>query len=131
MAVPDHPARNEYPASAFTVDPSEKLADKQRAPLEEMPTSTFDSSNVHSALYDYGERELYVRYLRAQQADAIYRYDDFPASEWQGLLNAPSKGSYINANVAYDYRYTRINRGAMPGERAIQDQRVRRFVHTP
>ena len=114
-----------------TVAPSEKLADKQRAPLEEMPTSTFDSSNVHSALYDFGSRELYVRFLRAQMADAIYRYDNLPASEWQGLVSASSKGSYINANIAWDYRYTRINPGDLPGHREIHDQRVRRFVHTP
>ena len=128
MAVPEHPFENEY----FEEDAGDRLLSKSRAPLEEMPASTFSSSNVHSGLYDFGERELFMRYLRAQQADAIYRYDNVPASEWQGLREAASKGSYINANVAFEYNYVRINRGDIdrePGE--AEDQRVWRFVSTP
>jgi hypothetical protein len=66
-------------------------------------------------------------------ADAIYRYDNLPASEWQGLEAAASKGSYINANIAYEYNYVRINRGNLPtnDQSAYVDQRVRRFVTTP
>lgn len=128
MAVPEHPARNEY----FEDDADEQLQEKVRAPLEEMPTTDFTSSNVHSALYDFGERECHIRYLRQNGADAIYRYDNFSAREWQGLVNAASKGSYINEHVAYEYNYVRINRGGMPDERdAYKDQRVRRFVLTP
>lgn len=129
MAVPHHPAANEY----FEEDADAALVAKQQAPLEEMPTSGFTSSNVHSGIYDFGERELYMRYLRATGADAIYRYDNVPAQEWQGLKSAGSKGSYINANVAFEYAYVRMNRGNMPTEdrSAIADQRVRRFVQTP
>jgi hypothetical protein len=129
MAVPQHPARNEY----FEDDADEQLLGKQRAPLEEMPTTDFESSNVHSALYDFGERECYIRYLRRDGADAIYRYDNFPARQWQALVEASSKGSIINAEIAYDYNYVRINRGSMPTRdpSAYGDQRVRRFVMTP
>jgi len=129
MAVPDHPAKNRY----FEPDAGERLLDKQRAPLEEMPTTSFTSSNVHSGIYDFGERELYMRYLRETGADAIYRYDDLPAREWQGLKEARSKGSYINANVAYEYRYVLLNRGDMPTRDASKyaDRAVARFVTTP
>jgi hypothetical protein len=129
MAVPKHPARNEY----FEDDADEKLLAKGRMPLEEMPTSEFTSSNVHSGLYDFSARELYMRYMRRTGADAIYRYDNVPAREWQGLKSAASKGSYINANVAYDYNYVRINRGDIPEEErhAVGDQRLRRFLTTP
>lgn len=129
MAVPQHPARNEY----FEEDADRRLVDKARAPLEEMPTSTFSSSNVHSALYDYGERECYIRYLRRTGADAIYRYDDVPAREWQGLKAATSKGSYINRQVAFEYRYVRLNRSDMPTRDVskYQDRRVARFVTSP
>jgi hypothetical protein len=128
MAVPQHPKRNEK----FERDADEKLLGKQRAPLDEMPAGSFTSSNVHSGLYDFGERELYMRYLRTGEPDAIYRYDDVPAREWQGLTAAASKGSYINANVAYEYRYVRINAGAMPDEgRGAKNSRVRRFITTP
>lgn len=128
MTVPDHPFENYYPDDDAAAD----LAEKARAPLEEMPTSTFTSSNVHSGLYDFGERELYMRYMRDAEPDAIYRYDDVPAREWQGLKQAASKGSYINADVAFEYNYTKINASDLPDEgRGVADQRVRRFVTTP
>jgi hypothetical protein len=128
MAIPEHPERNRY----FDPDADDDLQAKVQAPLEEMPTTSFESSNVHSGLYDFGERELYMRYLRQNGADAIYRYDDVPAREWQGLVEAASKGGYVNANIAYNYNYVQINRGGMPNERdAYRDQRVRRFVLTP
>jgi hypothetical protein len=129
MAVPDHPAKNRY----FEPDAGERLLDKQRAPFEEMPTSSFQSSNVHSGLYDFGERQLWMRYLRRDITDALYRYDDVPAREWQGLKEATSKGSYINANVAFEYRYTRLNISALPVDerRGEMHQMVRRFVTAP
>jgi len=43
-----------------------------RAPLDEMAAGSFSSSNVHSGLYDYGQSELYIRYLR-DGPDGIYR----------------------------------------------------------
>jgi len=101
-----------------------------RAPLETMPTGTFTSSNVHSGLYDFGDRSLFMRYLRPG-SDVIYKYWDVPAREWQGLKNASSKGSYINANVAYEYRYALYGRDDFPDERSIRDDRLRRFVYNP
>jgi len=125
MSVPDHPESNRI----FDDHAADKLADRDtRAPLEDMPTGTFTSSNVHSALYDFGERELYVRYLR-DAVDAIYRYDDVPAREWQGLLGASSKGSYINAQIAFEYRYTKLSSGSLPdGGRGLKSPTLRRFV---
>lgn len=128
MAVPDHPAQNEY-FHDFGAD----LVGKVQAPLEEMPTSTFSSSNVHSAIYDFGERELFIRYLRGVGVDAIYQYTNVPAREWQGLKAAGSKGSYVNANIAFEYNYAKTGRDElreMVREQA-EDQRVRRFVTTP
>lgn len=128
MAVPDHPWENYYPDDRA----ADKLAEKERAPLDEMPASTFTSSNVHSAIYDFGERELIIRYLRATERDAIYRYDNVDASTWQSLTAAASKGSYINANIAFEYNYTKISSADFTeGDREIKDQRVRRFVMTP
>jgi len=73
-----------------------------------------------------------MRYLRWGERDAIYRYDDVPASEWTGLVNAASKGSYINANVAFEYRYTLLSTSDVPDDgRSAEDHRVRRFVTTP
>jgi hypothetical protein len=126
MAVPDHPARNEY-HDDFTDD----LLAKTRDPIETMDPGTFDSSNVHSGIYDFGERELFLRYLRTG-VDAVYQYRNVPAREWDGLVSAASKGSYINANIAYEYTYAKVGRDEMlDAARQLPQSRVKRFVLTP
>lgn len=127
MAVPDHdPALQVFDRQAEA-----KLYGKSRAPLDEMPTGTFESSNVHSALYDYGARELYLRFKR-DAVDAIYRYDEFDASTWQGLLNASSKGSYVNERIAFSYQYTKVTSSAMPGDtQDLDNDLLRRFLTAP
>jgi len=124
MAVPDHPASNRRFGTEVDV---EALT---RAPLDTMPNGAFQSSNVHSGLYDFGERELYMRYKR-EGPDAIYQYWDVSASEWQGLKAAGSKGSYINSNIAYDYEYALFGRDDFPERSAIQSDFLRRFVYDP
>jgi len=101
-----------------------------RDPIETMPNNSFSSSNVHSALYDFGERELSVRYLR-DGTDAVYLYLNVPASAWQGLVDASSKGSYINANVAFEFRYFKLGRTDLPSRNAIADDQIRRFYYDP
>ena len=118
-----HPARNrvfQHDVSVPTV----------RDPVETMPNNSFSSSNVHSALYDFGERELSVRYLR-DGTDAVYLYLNVPASVWQGLVDASSKGGEINANIAFEFRYFKLGRTDLPGRNAIVDDRVRRFYYDP
>jgi len=127
MAVPQHPARNEYHH-----DFSDDLLGKTRAPLEEMPMTEFTSSNVHSGLYDFGQRELFMRYKRATGGDAVYQYTNVPAKEWQGLKSAGSKGSYVNANIVYEYNYAKVGRDElMEAARDLHQGTVRRFITTP
>lgn len=123
MAVPNHPAKNQrFPNSGIDVDSLE------RAPLDTMPAGSFTSSNVHSAIYDFGERELYVRYLRDAGSDAIYQYWNVPAQVWSGLQAASSKGSYINANIAYEYTYALYGRDDFPDTQSIRDGFLRGFL---
>jgi hypothetical protein len=115
----DHNSANERPA-----DPPVRI----RAPIDTMPTGSFESSNVHSALYDFGTAELFVRYLR-DGPDTIYQYDGVPPSTWEGLKQASSKGSYINANVAYSFTYTKLTSSDFPDEgRGLDNDLARRFV---
>jgi len=125
MAVPDHPEANRR----FGTDPP-TLDALERAPLDTMPNATFDSTNVHSALYDWGERELYIRYLRAGP-DAVYQYWNVGPDTWDSLKLATSKGSYINANIAYEYEYALFGRDEFPTRQAITNDLVARFVHDP
>jgi hypothetical protein len=118
----DHPVENQRSA-----DPPETI----QAPLETMPTSSFSSTNVHSALYDFGQNELYVRYLR-DGPDAIYRYWSVGARTWSGLVDAGSKGGYINRNIAYDFPYTLLTKGDFPQRgHGLDNDLARRFVTTP
>lgn len=127
MAVPAHPAENEYHH-----DFSDDLLAKTRAPLDEMPASTFTSSNVHSALYDYGTMELIIRYKRDVGVDAIYQYTDVPPSTWGMLKDAASKGSIVNESIAYEYNYAKVGRDALQeAARELHQSRVRRFLLTP
>jgi len=111
----------------FVTDPS---VPGQRDPIETMPNNSFTSSNVHSGLFDFGDSALFMRYLRDGQ-DAIYRYFDVDTRTWQGLVQASSKGSYINANVAFEFRYAKLGRGDFPTRAEIRDDRLRRFVFDP
>jgi len=102
-----------------------------QAPLDTMPASSFTSSNVHSGLYDFGEFELFMRYKR-DGPDAIYQYTAVPPSEWDGLVNASSKGSYINANIAFEYAYSKASSSDFPDRgHGLDNDLARRFVTTP
>lgn len=126
MAVPAHDPANEY-----FHDFSESLLGKTRDPIDEMPTATFTSTNVHSGIYDFGTRELFMRYLRAGP-DAIYQYVDVSAGVWNGLVRADSKGSYVNANIAFEFRYSKVGRDEMmDAAQSLPQGRVRRFITMP
>lgn len=121
-----HPASNRR----FGTDPPDADAMGTRAPLDTMPNGSFTSSNVHSALYDFGERHLFVRYLR-EGPDAIYQYWEVPAQTWSALVAAESKGSFINANVAFEYRYALFGRDDFPDRASMTHDLLRRFVYDP
>jgi len=126
MPVPDHPRENRrFMRDGPDVDRLE------RAPLDTMPAGSFTSSNVHSGLYDFGERELFMRYLRDGEPDAIYVYQNVPAQVWSALVEASSKGSFINENVAYQYTYSKAGTGDFPDRGAIDNGLLRQFVHAP
>jgi hypothetical protein len=126
--IADHPAENEY-----FHDFSEDLLAKDRAPIDEMPTGTFSSSNVHSAIYDFGTQELFLRFMRDTGPDAIYQYLNVGAGVWNGLVQANSKGSYVNANIAYEFRYSKVGRDELAdvAEQSLGQGVVRRFVTMP
>lgn len=121
IGIPHDPS-NQRPA-----DPPETI----RAPLDTMPTSSFSSSNVHSALYDFGTNDLYIRYLRTGP-DAIYRYWGVGARAWSALESATSKGGHINRNIAYEYPYALLTKGDFPQRgHGLDNDLARRFVTTP
>lgn len=63
-----------------------------------------ESSNVESIGYDENEQILYVRFLTG----ATYIYKGVNEYEFNGLLTAPSVGSYLHRNIKNNYPYERI-----------------------
>lgn len=62
------------------------------------------SSNVAELGYDLETKTVYVRFLNG----TLYIYKNVPINEYNGLLNAPSIGSYLHRNLKGVYPYERI-----------------------
>ncbi len=60
-----------------------------------------DSSAIRAVEYDARTRVLTVQFTSSQ----IYEYLDVPESEYLGLLNAESKGSYFSHNIRDRYEF--------------------------
>lgn len=82
-------------------------------------------------LYDFGDRELILRFYR-DGTDALYQYNDFPASEWQGLAEASSKGRYINLEIRETYAFTKLRISRFPRKgHGVEHPVARRFLTAP
>ena len=62
------------------------------------------SSNIRSVGYEVTSETLEVEFT----SGSVYQYFDVPKSEYQGLMNAPSKGRYMNKNSKDCYRYIQV-----------------------
>ncbi len=62
-----------------------------------------ESSCVASAAYDEKQRKLTVLYKNLTQ----YDYTKVPRHVYIGLVNAPSKGKFLNSHVKGYYNYTK------------------------
>ena len=63
-----------------------------------------DSSNIEAIGYDAELRELHVQFL----SGATYVYSDVEDGVFEDLLQAPSKGSYLNRNIKGRYPYQKL-----------------------
>jgi len=69
--------------------------------MEHTPIS---SSTIRSAGYDHQTMIMEVAFVN----ETIYQYFDVPEYVFQGLLSAPSAGTYFNTFVKGTYRYSRL-----------------------
>jgi len=63
------------------------------------------SSNLAAIGYEAQNEVAHVQFLNG----AEYIYKGVPQHEYEGLLNAPSAGSYLNRNFKNVYPYERIS----------------------
>ena len=62
-----------------------------------------DSSNIEAVGYDDDTQELHVQFL----SSGYYIYSDVPREIFDDLINAPSKGSFLNREVKGIYQVTK------------------------
>jgi hypothetical protein len=49
-----------------------------------------------------------ILFLRFRSTGDVYRYFEYPVTEYQALLNAESHGRFFLANIRNRYRYERM-----------------------
>ena len=70
-----------------------------------MKLITIESSMIHAVGYDAETQTLEVVF----NSGRIYRYEDVPPEEYEGLMDAESKGRYMRANIIDMYPYYQIS----------------------
>ena len=63
-----------------------------------------DSSNIEAIGYDEIAQDLHVLFL----SGAIYAYHSVPREIYDAIMNAPSKGSFLNREVKGVYEYSKL-----------------------
>jgi hypothetical protein len=71
-----------------------------------MKLTPVESSMIHAVGYDDETQTLEVIF----NSGRIYRYEDVPPEEYEGLMNAESKGRYMRANIIDVYPHYQTSR---------------------
>lgn len=71
-----------------------------------MPEMVFvDSTNIEAIGYDSQSLELHVRFLKSGELYAYYGVEEW---RYQELMQADSKGRYLNANIKPNYQCAKL-----------------------
>lgn len=63
------------------------------------------SKNIHSIGYDPQSATLEVEF----KSGDVYQYFNVPEHLYRGLMNAASKGQFLNDYIKHNYRYQKIS----------------------
>ena len=90
-----------------------------------MRVTAVESATLATVAYDKARGLLQLEF----RSRAIYQYFDVPAAVHEGLLGAPSKGSYFNRFIRGRYAYSPAShgrRGGRPGNllQSADDRRL-------
>ena len=69
-----------------------------------MERTPVTSTNVRAIGYDLDSQTLEVEFNNG----SVYQYAGVPQDEYEGLMNADSKGKYLNANIKGRYPFTKL-----------------------
>jgi len=70
--------------------------------MDRIPIS---SSNISSIGYDRQSATLDVEFTSGD----VYQYFDVPEHLYHGLMNASSKGQFLNDYIRHSYRYQKVS----------------------
>lgn len=62
------------------------------------------SSNIRSVGYDTDNQILEIEF----NSGAVYQYSNVPNSEYEGMMNADSKGKYFHSNIKELYSFVKL-----------------------
>jgi hypothetical protein len=65
---------------------------------------TLDSKMLASVASDAEKKILYLRFRTGD----VYRYVNFPGTQFRNFLNAESRGKYFLAHIRDQFRYERM-----------------------
>ena len=69
-----------------------------------MERTPVNSSNILAIGYDEDNLVLEVEFTDG----AVYSYSGVPSSEYEGFMNADSKGKYLHANIKKRYSFMKL-----------------------
>lgn len=69
-----------------------------------MERTPVTSSNICSVGHDPDNQTLEIEF----NSGAVYQYASVPPSEYEGFLNADSKGKYFHANIKNRYSFIKL-----------------------
>ncbi len=69
-----------------------------------MERTSITSTNIRAVGYDADSQTLEVEF----NDGSVYQYAGVPVGEYEGLMNADSKGKYHNANIKKRYSYVKL-----------------------
>ncbi len=69
-----------------------------------MERTSVSSSNIGAIGYEPETQTLEVEFLNG----SVYQYAGVPVDEYAAMMNADSKGKYLNANIKGCYSFTKL-----------------------
>lgn len=69
-----------------------------------MERTAVSSSNIGTIGYEAETQTLEVEFLNG----SIYQYAGVSVEEYEAMMNADSKGKYLNANIKGRYSFTKL-----------------------
>ena len=70
----------------------------------DMDRQPFESKLLASSAFEAGKHTLYLRFRSGE----VYRYFDFPQTQYREFLDAESRGRYFLNHIRNQFRYERL-----------------------